>query len=511
MKLNNRMNKIKQSVKSVRIRLFLTLCIVTTIIILLLVIVNNVILEKYYLYNKTKVMIQIYEQINRSYNNELSNERINQDLKILAIKNNLDIIIKTDENIIMLSTDKYKSNYEDEIKSFFNIKEKGENIQSLYKEKTININLVKENDTKVNYIIVSAYLDNGYELYMKTPVADLQESARISNNVLIALGGIVIVISGIIASFVSRKFTAPILELNDIAKKMSNLDFSQKYVSKDTEDEINNLGKSINIMSDKLEKTINQLTVNNSELEKDIEHKSKIDEMRKQFISDVSHELKTPIALIQGYAEGLVENVNADDESREFYANVILDEANKMDRLVKQLLELMRLEYGKLEFNNENFDIVVLIKEVIKKSHVMLEENNIKVIFEENTVIMVYADVFYIEQILTNYLTNAIRYSKEINGERRIEVKISSDEKKRKIRVSVFNTGDNIEKNELQRIWGRFYKIDSSRNREKGGTGIGLSYVKAIMNNYKNEYGAINKTDGVEFFFDVDMDEKTIT
>ena len=341
---------------------------------------------------------------------------------------------------------------------------------------------------------------------MRMPTANLQESARISNNVLWTIGIAVILISGFIASFVSGKFTKPILELNSIAQKMSNLDFSQKYRINDTDDEINNLCKSINIMSDKLESTIKQLTANNTELEKDIERKSKIDEMRKQFISDVSHELKTPIALIQGYAEGLVENVNSDDESREFYANVILDEANKMDRLVKQLLELMKLEYGKREFNNESFDIVALINEVIKKCNVMLEENKIKISFNNSNVIMVYADIFYVEQIITNYLTNAIKHSKEIDDERRIEINILLDAEVNKVRISVFNTGDNIDENEMQRIWGRFYKIDSSRNREHGGYGIGLAFVKAIMSNYKNEYGCVNKDEGVEFFFDLDME-----
>ena len=243
---------------------------------------------------------------------------------------------------------------------------------------------------------------------------DIHESTKILNYILIVIDFVIIIGSGILSSFISKKFTEPIIELDHIAQKMSNLDFSQKYEIDDTEDEINNLGKSINIMSEKLEKTINQLTVNNTELEKDIERKSKIDEMRKQFISDVSHELKTPIALIQGYAEGLVENVNADDESREFYANVILDEANKMDRLVKQLLELMKLEYGKREFNNENFDIVELTKEVIRKCNVMLEENDVKVYFNYENAIIANADAFYIEQILTNYLTNAIKYSKQI-------------------------------------------------------------------------------------------------
>ena len=499
------MDKVKNSLNSVRLKLFLTLCIVITTIILLLVLINNVVLEKFYLYNKTKVMKHTYMQINESFNQNMNDDKLENELKILAIKNNADIVIKSDNNIVMLETENYRQNYEREAEFFNEINQNGEKIKKLYKDKDIVIDLIKEKNTSVNYIIVTAKLNNGFELNMATPTADLQESARISNNVLIAIGGAVIVISGIISSFVSRKFTAPILELNSIAKKMSNLDFSQKYQINDTEDEINNLGKSINTMSDKLEKTIQQLTVNNSELEKDIERKSKIDDMRKQFISDVSHELKTPIALIQGYAEGLVENVNADDESREFYANVILDEANKMDRLVKQLLELMKLEYGKREFNNESFNITELINEVIRKSNVMLEENQVKINFDCDKPIMAYADACYVEQIITNYLTNAIKYSKEVDGEKKIEVTVLSNKKTNKIRVSVFNTGDNIDEGELQRIWGRFYKIDSSRNRDKGGTGIGLAFVKAIMNNYKNDYGAINRTNGIEFYFELNM------
>ena len=285
---------------------------------------------------------------------------------------------------------------------------------------------------------------------------------------------------------------------------MARLDFSQKYRIADTDDEINELGKNINTMSDKLEGTIKQLRENNSELEKDIEEKSKIDEMRKQFISDVSHELKTPIALIQGYAEGLLENVNTDDESRKFYAEVILDESNKMDTLVKQLLELMKLEYGKREFNNETFNIVELINEVIRKCKVMIEEKNITIDFEANKPVMVNADDFYIEQVVTNYFTNAIKHTIEVNKEKKI--KITIEEKDNKIRVSVFNTGNPIPEEHLNKIWGRFYKEDTSRNRTDGGTGIGLALVKAIMNNYKNDYGVINKENGVEFYFELDKE-----
>lgn len=194
---------------------------------------------------------------------------------------------------------------------------------------------------------------------------------------------------------------------------MSNLDFSHKYKITGADDEINNLGKSINTMSDKLEKTIKQLRRTNIELEKDIEEKSKIDEMRKSFISDVSHELKTPIALIQGYSEGLLENVNTDEESKQFYAEVILDETNKMDKLVKQLLELMKLEYGKREFEDKEFNLVELEKEVVRKSQVMIEEKEVKITFETLEEINVFADDFYIEQVVSNYITNAMKHVKE--------------------------------------------------------------------------------------------------
>ena len=287
---------------------------------------------------------------------------------------------------------------------------------------------------------------------------------------------------------------------------MANLDFSQKYQENNSKDEINELGKSINIMSEKLEGTIKQLRNSNLELERDIEEKSKIDEMRKSFISDVSHELKTPIALIQGYSEGLLENVNTNPESRQYYAEVILDESNKMDKLVKQLLELMKLEYGKREFNNKEFNLTELEEEVVKKADVMVKEKQAELRFEKTQEnITVFADNFYIEQVLTNYLTNAIKNVKEKYEEKYIKVSNKIIKNENKVRVTVFNTGDNISDENLNRIWNRFYKADESRNRANGGTGIGLAFVKAIMNNYGNKYGVKNLENGVEFYFELDL------
>lgn len=501
--MKREIEKIKEKFKSVRIKLFLTLGIAVILIIMFLILLNNIVLESFYLYSKRNTLIDVYEKINNYYNNSNSSVNMENELGKIAANNNFDILIKTDTDISIYTSNKDFLLTINQIEQMSSMKNEEKN-SLVYVKDGIIIKKVKDTTNDIRYILLSTKLDNGYYLYIRMPISSIQESVKISNNFLYLIGGFTIVIAAIIISFISRRFTEPILELNEIAKKMSNLDFSKKYRISDVEDEINTLGKSINTMSDKLEKTIKQLRKSNIELERDIEEKSKIDEMRKQFISDVSHELKTPIALIQGYAEGLVENVAADEETRKFYADVILDEANKMDKLVKQLLELMKLEYGKREFNDKEFDMVELVQEVIRKSQVMLEQEKMDITFETQGAVYVFADEFYIEQVLTNYVTNAIKHVEERNEEKKIEITIKLEEERNKVRIAVFNTGEVIKEEDLPRIWQRFYKIDTSRNRAAGGTGIGLSLVKAIMNNYNNEYGVYNKENGVEFYFELD-------
>lgn len=495
------MSKIRSNFKSVRFKLFVTMCVVIAVIVLCLVAINSVVLRSFYLYSKIDSLKSVYAKINNYYNSNSTSNSLEEELRRIAFNNNYDIFIRTESNMIVFSTDK-------DLYSAIDILAAANqsNNEIVLDDGKIEIKKVNDTVNNISYILLSGQLDNGYELYISIPAVPIDESVEISNQTLILIGIIILLISAFIVSYISKKFTAPIVQLNNITNKMARLDFSQKYRTLDTNDEINELGNNINLMSDKLESTIKQLRENNSELEKDIEEKSKIDDMRKQFISDVSHELKTPIALIQGYAEGLIENVNTDDESRKFYAEVILDESNKMDALVKQLLELMKLEYGKREFRNEKFNIVELINEVIRKCKVMLDDKKIDIKFEHEPEVQVFADSFYIEQVVTNYFTNAIKHAKEVNGIRQIEVKITNNEETEKVRVSVFNTGDNISENAISKIWGRFYKEDTSRNREDGGTGIGLALVKAIMTNYKNDYGVVNKENGVEFYFELDKE-----
>ena len=500
-----KLNKIKNVLSSVKVKLFLTLSTTVLLIILFLIIVNNFALEKFYLYKKQNTLKSVYESLNDYYKTPGQDNDLQTELEKLSIKNNFDILIKDNNGINLYTTNK---NFSTVIGSINDILDKVQSGKEL--ESNDNFTIKKQRDSKngLSYMMLSGKLENGYFLYIRIPLNSIQDSVSISNNFLLMMAGFTILIASIMVTIVSKKFTEPILELNNIAKKMSNLDFSQKYKVTNARDEINDLGRSINTMSDKLERTIKQLRSSNIELERDIEEKSKIDEMRKTFISDVSHELKTPIALIQGYSEGLLENVNNDEESRKFYAEVILDETNKMDKLVKQLLELMKLEYGKREFNNKEFNIVELEKEVIRKTNVMIEEKQAEIKFDENEDIRVFADDFYIEQVLTNYLTNAIKNVKEMYGEKYIKISNEINKEENKVCIKVFNTGEQISEENLNRIWNRFYKADESRHREDGGTGIGLAFVKAIMSNYDNKYGVKNLENGVEFYFELDMRQK---
>ena len=304
--------------------------------------------------------------------------------------------------------------------------------------------------------------------------------------------------SGIVILVMTNRINRPISELTKLSEKMSDLDFDARYQSR-AGNEIDVLGDNFNKMSRKLESTISELKSANNKLQKDIEDKIKIDEMRKEFLDNVSHELKTPIALIQGYAEGLNENISDDPESREFYCEVIMDEASKMNKLVKNLLTLNQLESGKDAPVMERFDIVSLIRGVLGSMHIMIEQKEATVIFEETEPVYVWADEFKIEEVVTNYTSNALNH---LDGERKVEIKVLQEEDC--VKVTVFNTGTPIPEEDIPNLWNKFYKVDKARTREYGGSGIGLSIVKAIIESMNQKYGVCNYDNGVEFWFTLD-------
>lgn len=348
------------------------------------------------------------------------------------------------------------------------------------------------------YIELVGYLDSGEIILMRSNVESMQESVKVANKFLIYAGLASALAISVIMFFVSRRFTKPILKLAELSKEMSELNFDVKYEAK-RKDEIGTLGNSMNVLSEKLEKTISELKSANNELQVDIEKKTFAEEVRKEFLSNVTHELKTPIALIQGYAEGLKDNINESPEDREFYCDVIIDEASKMNTMVKKLLTLNQLEYGNTPLEFTRFDLTEVIRAVLGSAEILATRKGVTVCFGQTEPVYVWADEYMVEEVLTNYISNAFHH---VDGENRIEVALVPAGSQ--VRVTVFNTGAQIPEEELSNVWIKFYKVDKARTREYGGSGIGLSIVKAIMEAHNRSYGVKNHPSGVEFWFELD-------
>ncbi len=363
------------------------------------------------------------------------------------------------------------------------------------------LNYTKDKISDKNYYELISTVDNENDLVIRVSVENFKESIAIANKFYLGLGIALIVIITILMITIIRKNTSPILALADLSIKMSELDFDAKYTG-NYNDEVGVLGESMNEMSDKLETTITELKNANVELHKDIKQKEEIDEMRKEFISNVSHELKTPIALIQGYAEGLKEGINNSPEDTDYYVDVIVDEASKMNKMVLSLLNLNQIEFGRIKVSIERFDIVLVTQSIVNRMKNLPEAEGIDFSINAPDKLYVFADEYMIEEVITNYVGNAIHHA---DGDKKIVVSITQEGNKAK--VTVFNTGKNIAEQDLKQIWDKFYKVDKARTREYGGTGIGLSIVQAIMESHNNEYGVMNKEDGVEFYFQVDTEK----
>lgn len=351
------------------------------------------------------------------------------------------------------------------------------------------------------YLEIWGTLDNGYSIILRTPIQGIKDNVNISTTLIKYVGGAILIVGIISAFVVSTYITRPIKQLSDIAERMSEMDFDARYEGSD-KGEIGLLGKSMNNMSEKLEHNIAELKKANLELKKDIDKKEKLEIMRTDFLSNVSHELKTPIALIQGYAEGLKEGITDDPESMGFYCDVIMDEANKMNTMVKRLLTLNQIEFGNDEPDMERFNINELIASVVDANAIRAGQKNMSIVFDNrNEQNFVWADEYKTEEVLTNYISNALNHC---DGKQAIEVRTSKSEDVATLTVTVYNSGRNIAEEDLERIWEKFYKTDKARTREYGGNGIGLSIVKAIMESMGQEYGVRNVSDGVEFWFTLD-------
>ena len=465
--------------------------------IVVFLIINGSFLEKYYIFNKKAEFVKVYTMVQEGVEKDtLSSETPEKELGRLAERNNISIaVIDSDYNVV-----------------YTNVREKQMMVVQLFgylydknhqevMESTDDYDICKSVDPQNNteYLTMWGSFDNGDIFIMRSPLESIRLAVTIFNRFIGIVGGCVILVGVLLAWYFSKKITEPIMELATLSQKMADLDFDAKYTSGGS-NEIGVLGESFNRMSEKLEQTISNLKEANYKLQKDIEQKEKRENMRSEFLGNVSHELKTPIALIQGYAEGLKEGVNDDPESREFYCEVIMDEAGKMNRMVKNLLALNQLEFGEDDVQFDRFDITSLISGVLQSLDILIEQKEAQIIFRHKDPIYVWADEFKVEQVVRNYINNALNH---VDGEKVIEIKITQENDVAKI--TVFNTGTPIPEEDLPHIWEKFYKVDKARTREYGGNGIGLSIVKAIMESFGKGYGAINHSNGVEFWFELDM------
>lgn len=338
-------------------------------------------------------------------------------------------------------------------------------------------------------------LTNGYRLLIQMPYAPVDEAISITNTLLLLVGSIMLVIGIIVVAVTSRTIARPIKELSQIASSMEQLDFSQKYAIKG-KDEIASLGESINSLSAKLESTINELREKNEKLLSDIELKSRIDILRKEFIANASHELKTPLALISGYAEGLRDNIATDNEAKELYADVIIEEAGQMDKIIRQMLDLMELDGADKPMDISTLALSEAVKDVLDSFGLIFKTNNINVSCNLEHDSTIQGDFIRIRQAISNYLSNAVNH---IDENRIIKVSVIKDDEN--VVLSVYNSGPNIPENDKENIWERFYKVDKAHTREYGGSGLGLSIVRSVIELHCGTYGFKNLPEGVEFYF----------
>lgn len=539
-------------IHSIKFKITLLLVVTVTCLVAMLIGFNSIFSEKVYMNRKQKSMINSYENVNeimqKYTDSQIDKDTMCADMENISTAKGISVLVvdsswctiyvstQGDDSMMerlrmsIFNGDIFKNNgsqdkapepkdQEDDSDNLADKDDKKEHRKrlediidmsgtSLVENRTIissndNYTLQKVYDERLGdyYLEIWGTLDNGYSIILRTPIQGIKDNVNISTTLIKYVGGAILAV-GIIAAFVvSTYITRPIKQLSNIAEKMSEMDFNARYEGSD-KGEIGLLGKSMNNMSEKLEQNIAELKKANLELKKDIDKKEKLEIMRTDFLSNVSHELKTPIALIQGYAEGLKEGITDDPESMEFYCDVIMDEANKMNTMVKRLLTLNQIEFGNDEPEMERFDINELIASVADANAIRAGQKNMSIVFDNrNEHNFVWADEYKTEEVLTNYISNALNHC---DGKRAIEVRTEKSENGGTITVTVYNSGKNIADEDLERIWEKFYKTDKARTREYGGNGIGLSIVKAIMDSMGQEYGVRNVSDGVEFWFNLD-------
>lgn len=349
--------------------------------------------------------------------------------------------------------------------------------------------------TTAQYIVYGMFFgeNNGIEIYRSTDV--IKENALTASWVVF---GVTCGITGLvllIALIYLISVTKPLTIINSKAKKIANMDFSESCPSFKIK-ELNELSTNINMLSSSLSNALGELKSENIQLEKDIEREKRIEKIMRSFMANVSHELKTPISIIQGYAEGMKFGIGCD--STEEFCDIIIEESNRMNNLVCRLMEYLQYGSETYKSNPQNFNIAQFIHDCVELRKGKIDAAGANLRVEADKKFIGNGDTDLLDNVFNNYLSNAlshIDYEKELI----ISVKDSGES----YTVSVYNSGNQIHGTDLQNIWQSFYRADKAHSREEGRFGLGLSIVATIQKLHNQKYGVINREKGVEFWFDI--------
>lgn len=465
-------------------------------VIFLTIFLSSVFLPRYYLDSRLKDIKKAYNLLITSEYGEELYDRLDD----LSLRNNVSTIILSEDSSVEYSSIKSERDIDLILLSIiFRSPNGAQEIEVLEENDDYSIRKSRSSDSE--YIEMFGRLEGGSTFLFRTPIESIDEASAYAARFYLLIGIICIIPGAVVIYFVSRRISRPILNLSDISRRMVDLDFDARYEGRDAA-EISLLGNNINTLSESLEESISELKTANNELKRDIEKKEQAAREHSEFISNVSHELKTPISLIQGYAEGLREGVTDDAESRDYYLNVIMDEASKMNKMVKQLLSLEQFETGEEVIEMQRFDLYEVIDTCLQTSSVLTGEAGIKTEFNEKPGEFVWGDPYLAETVFSNYLSNAIHFCKDVGDSKIIRIRFIKCDKI--TRVCVFNSGDPVSDEHLPKLWDKFYKADKARTRAYGGSGVGLSIVKAIQTSIGQGYGVSNVPGGVEFWFELE-------
>jgi len=364
-------------------------------------------------------------------------------------------------------------------------------------EKIINFHYTNPSNGMDNIVLAKPiYKDNKLSefIFVVSTLQPVGEAVDVLKGYyLYAFLAALILIAGMALLF-SRIIAKPLIKMNQIAFKMADLDFSEE-VTVTSNDELGSMAVSLNRLSKNLRTSLTELKNANEQLQLDIEKEKDREIIRKEFVASVSHELKTPLGIIKGFAEGVKDNIA--ENKKEHYINVILDEIEKMDELVLDLLDLAKLESNAYKPDMEDFNITDLLNDVETRLINRIYEKKIRLKHEyEGKNFKVCGDLRRIEQVVMNIMNNAIKHTNHEG-----DIKIGIKEQKNVVYISIENSGSHIREEDLKRIWERFYRAEKSRDRKTGGTGLGLSIVKNILEIHVSRFGAENTEDGVSFYF----------